>query len=143
MSEEVQRGTEEGEGLVWGWSTYDDEGFRGAHPSKEHAIAEARDNLGSDFQYTNVYLQCGRYEDVTTLCPDMSNFTENLLESMADTGYEHCGELAEDWPGVGDEAQKELETSLKDVVEAWMKKHLKMPAWTPEGEPELVHKAEE
>ena len=131
------------EGLVWGWSTYDDEGFRGAHPSKEAAIVEAQDNLGSDYQYTNVYVQAGSYEDVTTLIPDLSLTVENIVEQIGEKGYEECGELAEDWPDVSDEASKELENELSVVVMAWMRKHLKMPAWSPVGEPELVHKAED
>lgn len=58
---------------VWGWSTYPDEGFTGAHPSKEHAIAEARDSLGTDYEYSNVYVQEGRYEDVGKIAPSSSS----------------------------------------------------------------------
>jgi hypothetical protein len=142
MGEEEKRGAEEGS-IVWGWSTYSDEGFTGAHPSKEHAIAEARDNLGSDFAYTNVYVQAGQYEDVAKILPRVDMLAEHVIEHMSENSYEECGELAEDWPDVSPEQLKELEDGLKTLLEGWARKHFEMPAWAPVGEPELVNKAKE
>ena len=128
MSEEV---TQE-EGLVYGWSAHSDEGFVGAFPSQAEALADAYEYVGKS---EDIYVQAGRYEEVTKLAPDHRALAENVTDILSENAFEDCGELAEDWPDASDEAKEELATDLQTVIHAWMKKHLKMPAWEPVGEP--------
>ena len=131
MSEEHLGGAERV--TVYGWSTYEDEGFTGAFATKEEALADAYEDIGKE---ADVFIQAGFYEDVTTLAPTGANLAEHIIELIGEESYEHCGEFAEDWPDVPAEAEKELADALDGVVKAWMAKHLKMPAWQPDGEPE-------
>lgn len=72
----------------------------------------------------------GFYEDVTTLAPEKDHLAEHVIELVGEKAYDECGEAAEDWPSPSKEAERELGVELGNVIDAWMKKHLKMPAWT-------------
>lgn len=123
----------EGHAAVYGWSTYEDEGFVGAFATPEEALADAHESVGKE---EDIYVQEGFYEDVTKLVPHYSCFLENILDAISEKAYEECGEdAAEGWPDISQEAETELTDAVSAAVKEWMKKHLKMPAWTPVGEP--------
>lgn len=132
--------TEGTDGIVWGYSDYDDEGFQGAYTSKEEAIEVARDEYGD---HQDFYILRGRYADVAEFCPDLDLAIEGWLEDISEKAYEECGELAEDWPSVSNEQREELKESLGPVLKDWMRKHMKPPAWTPVGQAEKIEKLSE
>jgi hypothetical protein len=49
---------------------------------------------------------------------------EDVIEQLACRAYDECGEIAEDYPNVSDEAKAEL----KVLLEAWAHKHC-TPTW--------------
>lgn len=125
--------TTEQEPRVYGWSTYEDEGFVGAFVTQEEALKDAHDSVGKD---SDIFVQEGYYEEVTKLAPAGSKFIENVFDAISEKAYEECGEeAAEGWPDVSQEAETELAEALTETIKAWMAKHLKMPAWTPVGDP--------
>jgi hypothetical protein len=118
---------------VYGWSAYEDEGFVGAFSTQEEALKDAHESVGKD---SDIFIQEGYYGDVSELAPAGNTFVENILDAVQERAYEECGEdAAEGWPDVTQEAETELANEVGNVIKAWMRKHLKMPAWTPVGDP--------
>lgn len=128
--------SEEENPIIWGWSTYPDEGFQGAHASKEEAIKEAREEVGEEVE---LFLQAGQYGDVTELGPNGHDLAENIIEGIGDSAGDEYGDLAEDWPHVPDGAEVLLAKALEKVVKDWMREHLKRPpGWQPVCDPETI-----
>jgi len=135
LAEKVKRKImEEKNPIVWGHSSYPDEGFMGAYTTKEAATKNGRELYGDD----SFYVQAGYYGDVADVCPGLSNVFDGITEDMAEKAYEQWGDLAEDWPDVSDDARSELLAGLEEVTKVWMRKHLKAPGWMAIGEPEKI-----
>lgn len=124
----MREGIAEGASLVYGWSVLQGEGYAGEFSSEEEALKDAREHVGSE---ETILLMAGRYEDVASLSPNIVNLTENLLEDMGERSYAECGDLGEEWPSPSQEEKEELASALETAIHGWMRKHLKMPAWTP------------
>lgn len=113
---------------VWCYSPIADaERWDGSCASRDEAIVEGAKELGIA-PGGKFFVSLGVKPDPAELMPPGHWAIEMAQEKACDEG----GEVAEDWPDVTDEAEKELDELLK----AWARKHAPVNFW-------VVGKAEE
>lgn len=126
-------------GVVWGYSSHEDEGFQGAYTSKEEAIAKAREEYRQDPESGGTFwIQPGVYPEVTKVAPSYEMLAEHVIDLISDGADEEWDEMAEDFPAPPTGAEGELANELKEVIDAWMLRHLEAPCWEPEGDAEEI-----
>jgi hypothetical protein len=109
--------------MTWGVST-DEESFHGHYATKEEALAAAQSELalapGQRFWVGGGGLwRPGRCGDA-----------DRILEYLAESAGDDCGEIAEDWlSDVSREDKEALESDLHAVVMAWLRRTGNLPAF--------------
>lgn len=124
-------------GIVWGFSDYEDEGFRGAYVTKEEALAAGREEFAKDPEAgATFWIQPGTYPPVTKVAPSYEMLAEHVIDLIGDNAGEEWDDMAEDFPDPPDGSKGELANELKEVIDSWMLRHLEAPCWEPEGDAE-------
>lgn len=103
------------EKVTWCYS-YNEENFHGDFETREEALAEALEC--SDGEHSVIYL--GNPEK-----PSLSVSADRILDDLAESAYEQCGEYAEGYLAYvhkNKEAYNALDERINDVVQAWMKR---------------------
>lgn len=115
-----------GPAMRWGFSAEPDpEGWTGAYPTREEALAEARETYGAE---GTIWLQSGFCPPFGALMPD----ADDIIEIMAQCAADNVGEAAEEWPDVGVEGKNALDA----LLHAWAEKHAPVTFWVAEeGDP--------
>lgn len=101
----------------------DGEMYFGEYDSVDEALKEASFD-GWDKECPTIWVaECYRdYKPSVSACW--------FLEDLQEDGYEDGGEWAESWLwGVTKEEQEDLQKSLDEVVDAWLKKYHYEPTW--------------
>jgi hypothetical protein len=117
--------------IRWGYaSSKDAESWSGCCLTREQAIDEAIDEYRDEDGYDGFWIHSGHLVAVETVMPDV----DDLLEGMGERAGDEAGEVAEDYPGVTNEARVELE----GLIRGWIERHAKPGFWVADGECEFV-----
>jgi hypothetical protein len=112
----------------WGYAEHDEaERISGRCASRDEAIVEA---FTEHVDLGEMWIYSGAEVDPFTLVPHATE----IVELMGERASDNCGEVAEDWPDVSDEAKKEL----NDLLAAWVRKNAPARFWMADGKPERV-----
>jgi len=111
---------------LWGWTEDPNTRYHGEHSTKEGAIEEARVECGGRV----FYVAEGHCPDPSSYVPD----ADFLIEMMNESACGECGDAAEDWPDVSNEAEQELTELLVD----WARRHCPISFYLVEGAPERI-----
>ncbi|MFA4971558.1 MAG: hypothetical protein WC683_03015 [bacterium] len=123
--------------MPWCYATSREaEAWNGNFATREEAIEEGTREYEGDADH--FFVACGECPDPADAMPRALDIIEMMVECAGD----EWGEIAEDWPEVSKEEEKELD----DILEGWARKHCRISFFMVDGdkaEEVRIAKAEE
>lgn len=118
--------------VIWGYcDSAEPEQWDGECKTREEAIKEGRLELPEG----DLYVISGTKPPASRFIHD----ADYIIEAMGERAYDECGECAEEFPDVTDEAKAELNAFL----DAWADKHCEVRFWMADGKTEKIEPLEQ